>query len=50
MSWGPPIIATTAKYELTGQLPGHALYFRVAVVRRRGGQSLWSDPVQVTVR
>jgi hypothetical protein len=45
-----PVITTKARLDVSGQQVGHTLYFRVAVIRRNGGQSLWSDPVQVVVR
>lgn len=47
---GTPIISPKASVVLTGQPVGHTLYLRAAVVRRSGGQSAWTDVVQVTVR
>jgi hypothetical protein len=44
-----PVITTKARLDVSGQQVGHTLYFRVAVIRRNGGQSLWSDPVQIVV-
>jgi hypothetical protein len=47
---GQPAMSSKATYALANQTVGHVLYVRVAVVRRNGGQSQWSDAVQVTVR
>jgi hypothetical protein len=47
---GQPVMSSKSTYTLSGQTVGHTLYVRVAVIRRNGGQSQWSDVVQVTVR
>jgi hypothetical protein len=47
---GQPVMSSKATYTLAGQPIGHTLYVRAAVIRRNGGQSQWSDAVQVTVR
>jgi hypothetical protein len=45
-----PTVTQVATLTVTGQPLGHTLYFRVAVIRRSGGQSLWSDAAEVVVR
>lgn len=47
---GTPLISSKSTLTLTGQPIGHVLYVRAAVVRRNGGESLWTDAIQVTVR
>lgn len=45
-----PVITTGSRVTLPGQVIGDVIYVRVAVVRRRGGQSVWSDALQIMVR
>jgi hypothetical protein len=45
-----PIVTTRLRVSIAGQTIGHVMYIRVAVVRRHGGQSGWSEAVQITVR
>lgn len=47
---GTSIASTKAKCEIAGQALGHVIYVRVAVVRKVGGQSAWSEPTQILVR
>lgn len=47
---GTTVVATKARCTLSGQPLGHVLLVRCAAVRKVGGQSLWSEPVQVLVR
>ncbi len=49
-SVGTTVVSTKAKSTVTGQPLGHVLIVRGAAVRKVGGQSLWSEPVQVLVR
>jgi hypothetical protein len=46
----PPIVTTGSRVSIPGQTVGHVVYLRVSVLRRRGGQSAWSDALQITVR
>lgn len=43
-------MTTGSRVSLPGQTVGHVVYLRVSVLRRRGGQSAWSDALQITVR
>jgi hypothetical protein len=45
-----PAVTTGSRTRFTGLTAGQVMYLRVAVVRRHGGVSAWSEAVQVTVR
>ena len=45
-----PVVTPGSRVSIPGQPVGHVMYLRVAVVRRRGGQSAFSEAVQITVR
>jgi hypothetical protein len=45
-----PIMTTRLRVSIPGQVVGHVMYLRVSVLRRHGGQSAWSEAVQITVR
>jgi hypothetical protein len=47
---GVTVTGTTSKCEIPGLTVGHLVSVRVAVVRRGGEQSRWSEPVQILVR
>jgi hypothetical protein len=49
-SWAPPVISSGSAYDLPGQPLGQNVYFRIAVVRRKGGQGAWSNVLEVTVK
>jgi hypothetical protein len=44
------VSSTKSHCEIIGQSFGHVLYARVAVTRKGGGLSAWSDPAQIVVR
>lgn len=47
---GQLVSSPKSRCEIAGQPLGHVVYARVAVTRKGGGQSAWSDPVQLMVR
>jgi hypothetical protein len=47
---GRVVVSTRASQVFAGQPLGHSVYLRVAALRRSGGQSEWSEAVQITVR
>jgi hypothetical protein len=49
-AWPKPDMSGGSKHTVTGLPIGQKVYFRIAIVRRRGGQSNWSGLMEVTVR
>jgi hypothetical protein len=49
-AWPKAELVATSKLTVTGLPVGQKVYFRIAVVRRRGGQGQWSGVMEVTVR
>ena len=47
---GTSVPSSKAHCVTSGQPLGHVLYARVAVIRTAGGQSAWSEPIQILVR
>jgi hypothetical protein len=49
-AWPKPDLVATSRITVAGLTIGQKVYFRIAVVRRNGGQGQWSGVIEVTVR
>jgi hypothetical protein len=49
-AWPKADMVTKSRLTVPGLTIGQKVYFRIAVVRRNGGQGQWSGVVEVTVR
>jgi len=49
-AWPAPAISGGSTHHVAGLTIGQHVYFRMAIVRRNGGQGAWSNVLEVTVR
>jgi hypothetical protein len=49
-AWPKADLVSASRLTVTGLPVGQKVYFRIAVVRRKGGQGQWSGVIEVTVR
>jgi hypothetical protein len=49
-AWPQADLVSTSRHTVADLPLGQKVYFRIAVVRRRGGQGQWSGVMEVTVR